>query len=94
MKPLNKIELERSASQEPSPAAQVEGRDNTRRALRLVNGLPANQQEVIRLKFQNGLSYKEISGITRLSVSNVGFLIHTALKTLRRQMQDEDMAHS
>ena len=39
----------------------------------------------IQLKFQNGLSYQEISEITRLSVSNVGFLIHRGLKALREQ---------
>jgi len=40
---------------------------------------------VIRLKFQNGFSYKEISRITELSASNVGFLIHTAVQRLRRE---------
>ena len=29
---------------------------------------------MIRLKFQNELSYKEISQVTGLSVTNVGFL--------------------
>jgi RNA polymerase sigma-70 factor (ECF subfamily) len=51
----------------------------------LIDRLPHNQQEVIRLKFQNGFSYKEISRITQLSVSNVGFLIHTAIKALQRE---------
>ncbi len=45
--------------------------------------LSENQREVIRLKFQNDLSYKEIADITRLSVTNVGFLLHTGLKKLR-----------
>jgi RNA polymerase sigma-70 factor (ECF subfamily) len=43
---------------------------------------------VIRLKFQHGMSYKQISQITHLTVTNVGFLIHTGLKTLRRQLTD------
>ena len=47
--------------------------------------LPRNQQEVVRLKFQNGFSYKEISRITALSVTNVGFLIHTAVSRLRAE---------
>jgi RNA polymerase sigma-70 factor (ECF subfamily) len=54
--------------------------------LALIGHLPPNQQEVIRLKFQSGFSYKEISRITSLSVSNVGFLIHTAVTRLRREM--------
>jgi RNA polymerase sigma-70 factor (ECF subfamily) len=53
--------------------------------LRLIDRLPANQQEVVRLKFQNGFSYKEISRITELSVSNVGFLIHTAVTRMRAE---------
>jgi RNA polymerase sigma-70 factor (ECF subfamily) len=48
--------------------------------------LPARQQEVLRLKFQNELSYQEISRITGLSVSNVGFIIHAAIKKLRAQL--------
>jgi RNA polymerase sigma-70 factor (ECF subfamily) len=45
--------------------------------------LPSNQQECIRLKFQQGLSYQEISRITNLSVTNVGYLIHMGIKSLR-----------
>jgi RNA polymerase sigma-70 factor (ECF subfamily) len=48
-----------------------------------MEALPENQREVVRLKFQNGMSYKEIATVTELTVSNVGFLIHTALATLR-----------
>jgi RNA polymerase sigma-70 factor (ECF subfamily) len=40
---------------------------------------------VLQLKFQNDLSYQEISEITQLSVSNVGVTIHNALKTLRQR---------
>ena len=52
----------------------------------LLERLPHNQQEVIRLKFQQGLSYKEIAAITELSASNVGYLIHTAVKKLRAEL--------
>ena len=57
------------------------------KALRYLGRLPENQQECIRLKFQNGLSYKEISEVTKLSVSNVGFLIHSGIKTIRSMMK-------
>jgi RNA polymerase sigma-70 factor (ECF subfamily) len=53
---------------------------------RLVDALPTNQQEVVRLKFQEGMSYKAIAEITGLSVSNVGYLLHTAVKALRERM--------
>jgi RNA polymerase sigma factor (sigma-70 family) len=48
--------------------------------------LPKNQQDVLRLKFQHDLSYKDISNTTGLSVTNVGFLLHTAVKRLRKVM--------
>jgi len=51
--------------------------------------LSVNQQEVLRLKFQHGLSYRQIAEVTRLTVTNVGFLIHAGLKKLRRQMGGE-----
>jgi RNA polymerase sigma factor (sigma-70 family) len=89
MKPLDEAELNRRASGDPSPAAEAERHEETSRAQRLLEALPPNQREVVRLKFQNGLSYKEISHVTNLSVSNVGFLIHTALKTLRERMRQE-----
>lgn len=57
--------------------------------LRFIRRLPTNQQEVIRLKFQADLSYKEISTITGLSSSNVGFLIHTALHRLKQLLSHE-----
>ena len=85
MKTLTLVETEPTPVS-PSPAESAEQRDTASAALRLLATLPENQQEVVRLKFSGGLSYKEISRVTGLSVSNVGFLIHTALKTLREQM--------
>jgi RNA polymerase sigma-70 factor (ECF subfamily) len=39
-------------------------------------------RELIHLKFEEDLSYKEISERTQLSVSNVGYLLHHALKDI------------
>jgi RNA polymerase sigma factor (sigma-70 family) len=54
--------------------------------------LTPNQREVIVLKFQQGLSYEEISRITGLSTGNVGFLLHHAIKRLREWIP-RDWAH-
>ena len=59
--------------------------------LRALEALPPNQREVIRLKFLHGQSYREISQLTSLSESNIGFLIHTGLKTLRRRLAGHDL---
>jgi RNA polymerase sigma factor (sigma-70 family) len=57
--------------------------------LQIIDTLPKNQREVIYLKFQCDLSYKEISSITNLSISNIGFLIHTAVRSIRKQIFSE-----
>lgn len=74
-------------SREPDPARHTATKEMTEKLFQLVDTLPKNQQEVVRLKFQNGMSYKEISSITALSVSNVGYLLHQAVKSLRHAMQ-------
>ena len=68
------------------PGASLEHEERMSHVLRIMETLPKNQREVLRLKFQSDLSYKEISEITHLSVTNVGFLIHTAIKTLRKEL--------
>ncbi len=77
-----------SASCDPPPDDAAEQHDESNRVLRLIAGLPHNQQEVLRLKFQHSLSYREISSITGLSETNVGFLIHVGIKRLRELMRD------
>ena len=78
-------EVEQVSAPDPRPGRALEAAETQAALLGLIDRLPPNQQEVIRLKFQNGFSYKEISRITELSVSNVGFLIHTAVARLRRE---------
>ena len=64
----------------------VERREEEQTLLDRVARLPKLQQEVLLLKFQEGLSYKQISAITMTSVGNVGYLLHHALRTLRSQL--------
>ena len=47
-------------------------------------------REVLRLRFQDELSYKDISVVTGHSVGNVGFLIHAGIKQLRRRLQADE----
>lgn len=69
--------------------SNLEERQTVGEIFRLLEKLPKNQREVAYLKFQCDLSYKEISEITKLSVGNVGLLIHTALKAIRKQVVTE-----
>jgi RNA polymerase sigma-70 factor (ECF subfamily) len=74
----------------PPVACDLDERHDQRQALGqildVLDTLPYNQREVVRLKFQGGLSYKEISAVTGLSVTNVGFLLHTAVHAVRRKL--------
>lgn len=81
--------VDHMATQEPSPHEAAADSEETAEILRFFGRLPENQAECLRLKFQNDLSYREIAAMTGLSVSNVGFLIHTGLKRLRQLLSHE-----
>ena len=87
MTPLADLELEHRPSPIPPPDELAAQHDTRSEVLEMVARLPARQQEVVRLKFQNGLSYAEIARITGLSATNVGFILHTAIRALRRQLR-------
>ena len=97
---LNRLRKERrmTHNSETVESAQVAGEaskaaeasETHESVLRLIGDLPDNQQKVIRLRFHSGLAYREISEATGLSITNVGYLLHTALGKLRAQMQGQD----
>ena len=89
MIPAASGELTDTQAPAPTPVAQAEHNETADRVLALVKGLPENQQQVLMLKFQGSLSYREIARVTGFTVSNVGYLIHQGLTTLRRQLKSE-----
>jgi RNA polymerase sigma-70 factor (ECF subfamily) len=48
--------------------------------------LDDRSRELIRLKFTEELSYRDISARTGLTVSNVGYLLHHALKSIASEL--------
>ena len=56
----------------------------------LIDQLPQQQRELVLLKFEAGLSYKQIGEVRRMSVSNVGVQLHIAIQTLRRLWKREN----
>jgi RNA polymerase sigma-70 factor (ECF subfamily) len=78
-------------SEAPGPAAAIEQRESATSIFDLLDALSPNQREVIRLKFQNDLTYREIAEITQLSVTNVGFLLHAGLKKLRALLRERSL---
>ena len=53
-----------------------------------VDLLPVRQREVILLKFQQGLSYDEISQITGDTKTTIGWLLHEAITKLRKKLNN------
>jgi RNA polymerase sigma-70 factor (ECF subfamily) len=71
----------------PTPVRLLEQQEDAQEVLALVLTLPRSQQEVVRLKFQDGLSYREISAVTGLTVNHVGVLVHNALAAMRARFR-------
>lgn len=87
-------ELVDSAHATSDPSDRLAAEEQQHQLTKFIDGLPEQQQQVIRLKFHSGLKYREISAATGLSESNVGYLLHTALQSLRKQMQINGIAAS
>lgn len=87
MKPMTGTLNLEPASSAPGPAQLLERREVMSRVLLAMESLPPREQEVLRMKFQNGLSYREIAATVGISVSNVGYLIHTAVKKVRAELE-------
>ena len=49
--------------------------------------LPEREREIVRLRFAHGLAYREIAEVMELSATNVGFILHTALKKMREVLE-------
>jgi RNA polymerase sigma factor (sigma-70 family) len=99
----NKIVLFDPANKE-QPLAQAEGNDSPPLPdeeiarweriglVRLVlETLDARSQELIRLRFNEDLSYKEISGRTGLTEGNVGYILHHALKAMAVELSKTEL---
>ena len=58
-----------------------------------LGALDERSREVLKLKFEENLSYREISAKTGLSVSNVGYLLHQALKIIAAELARSGFAN-
>lgn len=76
------------AGEEVSPDADAEAQDRRELVLALLKELSPTQREVVRLKFMEGLSYKEIAQVTGLRVGSVGVHLHNAMRRLREKLND------
>ena len=83
---------EELADAAPSPSEQASNAEDATQLHALIARLPAQQQELVKLKFEGGLSYREMADTLRISVSLVGVQLHHALQTLRQHWHRADSA--
>jgi RNA polymerase sigma-70 factor (ECF subfamily) len=84
--PMTALDHASPTADDAGPGDAVETADTRRIIAGLIEGLPAKQQEVVRLRFQHDLTYEQIAEVTELSISYVGYLLHVALRSLREQL--------
>jgi RNA polymerase sigma-70 factor (ECF subfamily) len=71
-----------TADPAPLPDEQIIRMEGIGQVLLSIETLDDRSRELIRLKFTDELSYRDISARTGISVSNVGYILHHALKTI------------
>lgn len=68
----------------PDPSLRQEELELRKQVIALVNTLPARQQEIIFLRFYEGMSYEEISAIMDINMSSTYKLLYKALDNLQK----------
>jgi len=75
-----------SADPQPLPDEQIVRLEGIGLVRLSLETLDERSRELVRLKFNEELSYKEISARTGLSTSNVGYILHHALKSIADEL--------
>lgn len=83
--PMQHEVLDQETSTAPRPSDILEEQELSQHLSRWMSELPDKQREAVRLKFEAGLSYKEISETLQTSIGNVGTLIHLGVTQLRER---------
>ena len=82
------------AGAEPSadggPVSALERKQALTRVGAALAALSERERELLRLKVDGELSYKEIAEVMKLSVSNVGVILHGAISRLKRELARAD----
>ena len=81
--------LEGSVEKSEDPAKKMERKEARLRVSHALTTLSDESRELIKMKFDKKMSYKQISDKSGLSISNVGYKLHTVIKNLSVEMKAE-----
>jgi RNA polymerase sigma-70 factor (ECF subfamily) len=79
-----------AAGPDSGPVGALEREEALSRVGAALSRLTRREREIITLKVDSGLRYKEIAEVMSLSVSNVGFILHGAIAKLRQELRESD----
>lgn len=77
---------------QPLPDEQIARWEGIGLVRLVLETLDARSREIIRLRFNEDLSYKEISERMGLKVGHVGYLLHHALKAMAVELEKTEVA--
>ncbi len=81
-----------TADSQPMPDEQIARWEGIGLVRLVLETLDDRSRELIRLRFHEDLSYKEIAERTGLTVGHVGYLLHHALKAMAVELVKTDIA--
>ena len=91
--PLDPLDEEKGTTNPDSqPVIHIERRQSIGRVQAAMEQLSPKHRQVLILKFSTGMSYKEMAEVMDLSVAHVGVLLHNALKLIRQQLAETELA--
>jgi RNA polymerase sigma-70 factor (ECF subfamily) len=77
---------QRAREEAPPPEAALEREETRQLVQKAIAALRPRHRELLLLKLEEGKSYKEIAEITGLTVTNVGYLLHHAMKAVAEKL--------
>jgi len=83
---LNEDYYQFHVSHAQHPPAGIEDKELRHQLRGIIDNLPARQQEIVYLRFYEGLSYDEIADIMSISVNSTYKLLYKALNNLQASM--------
>jgi len=86
LSPLEGAPCAETADPQPLPDEQIARWEGIGLVRLSLETLDTRSRELVRLKFNDGLSYKQIAERTGLSVGNVGYILHHAVKAIAEEL--------